>query len=474
MDKRIVKFLAVRGVKVIEEDITAKINVWRSWYIGKVDQFHTTKIYTGKKHVTVHRRTLDMASRVCQRWADLLLNEKVEINIEDVHTAEVAHRLLEEVNFRIRGNNLIEAAFAIGGGYMVQQWDGKKTTQKYILQDLAYPITFDSGRVTEIAFCSKKTIDQKEYLYLETHLLDRATGNYVIDNFLFDQSGKELTEVSDEFYAKLGIVPKWETKSKEPLFQLIRPNVANKENFNSPYGTSIFSGAIDVLKTIDIIYDSYGSEFELGRKRIFVTEDVTAIQMTSDGQVVQAFDPNDRVFYRLASEEPAEKPIDEYNPDLRTAAHNDGLQTNLNVLSEKVGLGARGFRWENGSVSTATQVISENSDMFRSLKKHEELLRSAIIGMVRGLLYVEKTFNHDKSIRTDVEITVNFDDSIIEDTAEIKRQALLEYNAGLIDDVAYYMDVYKLTEEQAIQYRDGIAKRKAPVPTEPTPEDDLL
>ncbi len=470
MDRQVIEYLKRQSIKVIEEDIEQKLDTWRDWYKGKVETFHNYKVYQGKKRINLDRKSLGMAARAAQRWADLLINEKVEININDEYTEERLHELLHAVNFYVRGNNLIETAFAIGGGFFIQYWDGEKTAQKYVMQDYFYPISYDSGRLTEAAFSTRKHIDGKEYVYLETHLLDDK-GEYVIDNTLLKNEGGALEEVSAAFYEEHQIIPKWETHSKSPLFQMVRPNVANRDSFNSPYGQSIYSGAIDILKVIDTIYDSYYKEFLLGKKRIFVKDGVSNINFDkTTGETIEVFDPNDEVFYRLPGDE-NDPPLTESNPALRTGDHNLALQTQLDCLSQAVGFGSNGFKWEAGAVSTATQIISENSEMFRTLKKHEALIRDAIINMVKGLLYIEATFGADKKLKLDADITVNFDDSIIEDTAEIKRQAMLEYNAGLIDAIEYYMTVYKMTEDQALEWRQRMLDRAEPIEEEPEPED---
>lgn len=137
---------------------------------------------------------------------------------------------------------------------------------------------------------------------------------------------------------------------------------------------------------------------------------------------------------------------------LRVAEHDQALQTQLNIISQLCGFGANGFKWDGNGVATATQIISENSDMFRTLKKHEAILRDAILDMAKGLLYFEREFGGDKRINLDSDITVDFDDSIIEDTAEIKRQAMLDYNAGLISKAEYFRQVYRLSREQSEQF----------------------
>ena len=468
---------------VIEDDITEKLEVWKQWYKGSVDKFHKYKVYSGKKQIELERKTLNLAAKTCQRWSDLILNEKVEINVSDEYTQLKLNHLLEQVNFKVRGNNLLETAFAMGGGFLIQYWDGEKTNQKYITQEYMYPITYDSGRLLEAAFSSRKVIDGKSYVYLETHLRDPSTGLYTVDNSLLKsadlKNGGGLQEVDAAFYEEHGIIPKWETRSETPLFQMIRPNVANREDFNSPWGTSVYSGAVDIFASCDVIYDSFYKEFLLGKKRIFVTDGVANINYVKNGDQVDSvdvFDPNDEVFYRIPEQDDGVPPIQPVEMNLRVSDHATALQTQLNILSQAVGFGSNGFKWEDGNVSTATQIISQNSEMFRTLKKHETLLRDTIVDMAKGLLYVEATFAEDKAIRLDADISVDFDDSIIEDTAEIKRQAMLELQTGLISKTEYFRQVYKLTDAQALEYAEKmlqeiIAEMQAiPVQEEPEPE----
>lgn len=471
MDQNVINFLKRKGITVlVDEDITSKIELWQEWYKGNVKNFHQYEIYQGKRKLKRQRKTLNMPLHVCRRWANLLLNEKVEINIEDPYTNEIAHTLLEQINFKVKGNNLIEAAFAYGGGFFVQYNDGKKTSQKYITQDHYYPISYDTGRIIEAAFASNKTIAGKKYIYIEVHTKDH-NDEYVIDNFLLQSKGNSFVEVSTEFYEQYNLAQKVETHSKEPLFQFIRPNINNRDKFDSPYGVSIFDGVTDQFESCDIIYDSYVKEFLLGRKRIFVKDGVTSLNyvQTSEGmESVRAFDPNDEVFYSLPDDEQTPQ-ITEVNMELRISEHDAGIQTQLNLISQACGFGTSGFKWNSGNVTTATQVISENSEMYRTIKKNELILSSVISQMVKGLLFLEAMYTGNRLIKYDLDVTVNFDDSIIEDTAEIKRQALIEYNAGLIDSIQYYIDVYKMTEEQAINFLEHMKERTPPPDVEEEP-----
>ena len=498
MDQAVVNFLRNRQMTVLGpiDDIDRKLMFWRAWYLGKVDGFHDYPIYNGKVKRNVERKSLHMAKRVAQRWADLLLNEKVEVNAavpgpdgapaDDGYTERRLRELMHEVNFYVRGNNLIETAFAMGGGFFIEFWDGERTAVKYITQDNFYPLAYDSGRLTEAAFASRKHIGDKAYIYVETHRKNDR-GTYTIENILLEtvtapvsaggiilSTGSAetagasiggLREASPAVYEEQGVERVVETDSTEPLFQMIRPNIANVEDFDSPYGTSVYHGAVDIFKSIDTIYDSYYKEFLLGKKRIFARDGVTNIAIDPEtGNQIPVFDPQDEVFYSLPGDDVA--PIQEVNGALRVAEHNTALQTQLNLLSSATGLGDSGFTWQRDGVSTATQIISENSDMFRTLKKHELVLREAVVGLAKGLLYIESRYK-DPALRPDVEITVDFDDSIIEDTAEIRRQAMLELQTGLIDPIEYYQRVYHMTEDQAIAWRAQMQARSAPVEAEP-------
>lgn len=64
-------------------------------------------------------------------------------------------------------------------------------------------------------------------------------------------------------------------------------------------------------------------------------------------------------------------------------------------------------------------MISENSDMYRSLCKHEIVLQSALEELIRIIIRLGIALG--EPLREDVEVTINFDDSIIEDK-EAERQ----------------------------------------------------
>ena len=128
--------------------------------------------------------------------------------------------------------------------------------------------------------------------------------------------------------------------------------------------------------------------------------------------------------------------------ELRADAHEVGLQRNLDLLSVLGGFGTGKYSYHAGRLKTATQIVSEQSDLFRNLKKHELIAENVIKSLVSAILFLTGE-DHTQ------EIIVNFDDSIIEDSETVAKRALSEKQAGIIDAAEYLVRVYKLPREQA-------------------------
>jgi len=58
-----------------------------------------------------------MAKKISEDWANLLLNEKVAIACDELPELDT---ILEKNNFQVKGNQLIELAFALGTAAIVE------------------------------------------------------------------------------------------------------------------------------------------------------------------------------------------------------------------------------------------------------------------------------------------------------------------------------------------------------------------
>ena len=119
------------------------------------------------------------------------------------------------------------------------------------------------------------------------------------------REGKELKrEEWKQLRPFRNLTARIETGSPDPQFVIDRLNIVNNADADesNPMGIAIFANAIDTLKKLDIEFDSYCNEFELGKKRIFVAPEM---MKNIDGSM--AFDPEDTVFYKMPDDYDKEK-----------------------------------------------------------------------------------------------------------------------------------------------------------------------
>lgn len=447
----ITAYLKHKGFKTIKDKYYTYIKDWLDWYVNGADEFHETTFYNGINEVSRDIKSLGMAKTVCETWANLLMNEKVEFTTGDDASDELLKEVLKENVFEVNANQLIERAFALGTGALVEYIkDNNEVKIDYVTADMIYPIAWDNSGITECAFGSRMHTKDGDCILLQIHTKNKQ-GNYIIEN--------KMLLVEDETIKELpidGVKPKWETGSDIPLFQIVKPNIANNVDIKCPMGMSVYANAIDCLKEIDTSFDALNVEIETGRRMVFLSADLFFTD--SNGNLRNVIGQKENVLRFMGdSDNPDHKIIQDFTPTLRIEALSGALQFQLNMLSEKVGMGTNQFTFNGSTVQTATQIISENSDMYQTLRRHELVLESSLKMMVKALSFLCEKANRG-SINVE-ELSINFDDSIIEDTNAIKTQALAEFNAGLIDPIQYYQDVYKMTEEQATQFRDKLKER---------------
>lgn len=437
----ITDYLKERGYDTIDSNFYNRIDVWRSWFDGDVRNFHDFKVFNGQKRVQCHRYSVGMAKKVSEDWASLLMNEKVKVTLEGDAEQAAYDETMADNNFSVKANEAQELKASRGTvAYVCRAEDavisadgrilpsaGAKIRIDYVTAENIFPLSWENGYVSECAFAKRDVIDGKPYDFLTIHRFDG--GEYVIENHLFERgkNGK-LTEVDMlDVRGYEAVPPVVYTGSDRRQFVLDRMNIVNNLDPSSPMGISVYANAIDQLKGVDIAYDSYVNEFVLGKKRIIVKPEATK---DLDGEPI--FDINDVTFYVLPEDGGAGSVVEPIDMTLRTNEHSAGLQDMLNELSAKVGFGEQHYKWTNGAVATATQIISQNSSLFRNVKKHEIILRAVLEELARIVLRLENAYR-GAGLDEDVEISIDFDDSIIEDKATEFARDLQMLSAGILN-----------------------------------------
>lgn len=454
----IYEILRARGFTTAPESFYTQIDNWRSWYDGYVKTFHRYKIFNGMKNVNCRLYSMGMAKKVCEDWANLLINEKCKITLEGEKEQAFVDGVFERNNFAVKSNEMQELKAAYGTvAYVptvvnarvdeetgIVNGSGAEIRIDYVTANLILPLSWENGIIAECAFGSHKAVQKDSYLYVCIHRRTER-GTYDIENLVFLDKRGELSEVN------LADVPGFEnvppvvhTNETCRMFVIDRLNIANNVDNTLPLGVAVFANAIDQLQAVDIAYDSYVNEFKLGKKRVMIKPQATKDFYNGE----PLFDPNDVVFYVLPEDGANADLVKEINMNLRAAEHNAGVQDMLNFLSSKCGFGENHYKFNNGNVSTATQIISENSEMFRTLKKHEKLLESALIELCRVILRMGNAYM-GAGLDEEVEISVDFDDSIIEDKeVEFNRDARM-LQMGIMQPYEFRMKHMNEDEETA-------------------------
>ena len=424
------------------------IDMYEEWYNGKSKDFHSYKVYNGKKFISLKRMSLGMAKKVCEDWANLLINEKTDIVLGNEQDSKTLEKILKDCRFWKKANQGIEKAFALGQCACVVnvnnistredgsiEKDGTINVGFYSAKKII-PITIEDEEIVECAFISRQTGKTK----FSAHLRDE-NGNYVIHNF--EATGKDednLTIDYETYYT-------FNTMSPLPWFAIIKPNICNNISIDSPMGISVFANSIDTLKEIDLIFDSFANEFALGKKRIFLSAQQQQVDMKT-GEITDTFDSNDVVIYTLPEGDGGDTFYQDGTTSLRVTDHQLGLQNQLNLLSYQCGFGTQHYKFDQGGVATATQIVSENSDMFRNIRKHEIIIEEVLITITRAIIYASNNFT-PYSMAEGQEINIKFDDSIIEDKKSEREQDRLDVSMGAMSKVEYRSKWYNEDEKTA-------------------------
>ena len=272
------------------------------------------------------------------------------------------------------------------------------------------------------------TVSGEDYCYLQIH--HKVNGLYDIENRIYRYRNNNLdTELSLTDVQGFERVPSVvHTKSDKRQFVIDRPNIANNFDYSIPLGISVFANAVDVLIGVDKAYNCYANEFDNGALLLMVKMPATDY---IDGE--PTVNSADNRFYLLPEDTKEGNVVEPISPQLRTAELNIGVQDQLNLLSSKCGFGENHYRFDQGSVATATQVVSENSTLFRTIKKHEIILEQVLVELCRIILHLGNTAM-SAGLNEDVEISIDFDDSIIEDKQSDFARDMQLLNAGIMND----------------------------------------
>ena len=115
----------------------------------------------------------------------------------------------------------------------------------------------------------------------------------------------------------------------------------------------------------------------------------------------------------------------------------------------------------HNNTRTATEVISSNSDLYRTVHKHEVLLEDSIKTLIKSIQFISKNiFNTN----IDGDIFIDFDDSIIESDESKREQDRKDVEMGAMSLAEYRSIWYDEPLELAKQMISSNNSTDTPIP----------
>ena len=454
--------LSKNGIDIINTDYYDLIEVWKSWYKGSVDDFHfyNIKIADGS-NVEVEKKTMSMAKKGAVDVEKLLWSNKCDIKLSTDEKTKQLWKILDskQNNFTIMFPQMIELACALGTTAMVEYKDVLGNTRIEYINDasLIVPYAYDNFNITGfVTFDQWQEIEKNKPIFY-THLTfnefkiekqknGELKKKYIKYNELYKSKDVNTLGKEIEFKEKFPEVEEYvEYETDTPHFQIIKPPLANNMDISNPMGISIFANSIDKLKSIDDKYDSFNMEFIDGKRRILV--DKTALksspQVDENGNVTQTiyFDKNDRTY--VAMNGMKDQPVKDISFGIRYKEHIDSINAELNWYASDLGLGEDWYSLDGKGMATATEIISQNDDAFRTKQNYETVIRDVLIDLVKSVCFLE---NIELS-ENEIEITMDY--SRFENQNATQQRLEREVANGITSKIEYRMKVYGETEEVA-------------------------
>ena len=489
------------GVPAFNQYYEFGIFIWKWLYRGFYKLWHlipAPTIADPKNKRMLFR--LNTAKAICSEMASLVWGEECTVNVSrDGFEAtddnqdplnEFVQKVLGENALKEKMQESIEQALALGGAAMKVYSDVRRDDEGneipdtrrinigYAMADQFIPTAWDNAKVTEGLFISRIAKNGYYYTRLEWHKWNGLT--YTITNELYRaEMRKGAVEGEDQDilgvrWPLADIYPYLEEETvipvSESLFTYWRTPIANNLDDNSPLGMSVYGNALETLHALDICYDSFVSEFRLGRKRIIVpARCIKTIVDPVTGVPARYFDPNDEVYEALATDTAEDLHIQDNSVELRVEEHIRAINAFLSILCLQTGFSAGTFTFDQHTgLKTATEVVSENSKTYKTIKTIQNQLAPAIEHLVRNIIDVAVLYEMDfegQSIESlasgGYHVIVTFDDGVTQDRQTNINEGVMLVGAGLLSKHTFLTDRkygQGLTPEQADEELKRIAE----------------
>jgi len=430
------------------------VEEWQNYYNGTVTDIHSYKRFNGIRTHDVKRRSMRLAKQITKKWAATLFSEAFQVTLKDDDETEKFNKLAKAVGFRAKLNNAAISGYALGTSVLLASADiiktGEKTSGGKVKLDLIrypniYPISYTQDEVLTVAFVRTEKSKDAEKFYISIHTVGDKT---TIENTIATVKNNEVT------WEDLPLV-----EMLTSPFAWIKPNTLNDYSETLPFGQSIFADALAPIVDVDLAAAGLRRDLKEGDQVTFIGRDLLLEKMKGDdGETERIFDNSEGQFFAIPQDnlnngEKKKQLFEQHTPEIRTQQFTQAIKDSLNWASVNSGLGKDSLDIQ--PMATATQVVHSSAEKMQNKSLHEAYLEGEIIKLVKALCELSTTVLNPIDAS---EVSIVWEDSVIVDTAEQKKLAMMEVDNGLISKEEYRMKFYGETPEQAQEKIAGIGE----------------
>lgn len=437
----------------------------KNWILRGVEKMLSKN--TIEEALKVKTAISDEMDSAIKLWMDIYLNKAPWLN-EDIESSTIGVAIAEELsrlttlemNTSITGserakyinefykdvivNLKIKLILfnSVGGGFFKPYVKDDKIYVDYVDQANCKPISYDnSGNITGVVFISTKTVGDKVYTRLEKHYIEG--NNYIVENKAYLKNAFDYNVLGRE--VPLNKVDEWSnlepitiiSNIEKPLFAYYKVPLANTVDPKSCLGISVYHKAISKIKKADIQEARLEYEYDSGERSIYA--DVAAVEekngITKRAKIIKTLDTGEDHFYK------------EFSPEIRDESYIRGL----NKLKQDIEFTchvAYGTISEPSAIEkTATEINASKQRTYDTIADMQASLENAL----KQLVYAMEVYCdlYDLVAPGKCELTIDWDDSIKQDKAQLKVMGMQEVGAGLMSKKRYLMNINGMSEEDA-------------------------
>lgn len=395
-------------------------------------------------------KSLHVAKTICEKVAKAVTIE-LKTKVDDKEIDKVYQRFIK--NIRIN----TEYALGKGGIFFKPFFTNGKIKISCIQADKFIPVKFDStGELLGAIFIDQIIKGKDVYTRLEYQELNDTT--LVIKNKAYKTTIHNSNILGTQI--SLLLVPEWANIQEE--IQINNVNrllggyfkipIANPIDNTSPVGVAIFANAINTLEEIDKQFSRTLWEYEGSELAIDVDE--TAFKKDQNGNDLLPKGKG-RLYRKLDFGDESKWNV--FSPEIRDTALFNGLNELLRQCESQCGLAFGTISKIENVEKTATEIKSSKQDYYVTVSDVQGALQTALEDLVYSIDILMSLYGIKHKVGANV--SFDWDDSILVDSEKKQSQALIEKNAGLIDDIEYFIQTRDYSEEEATEYVNKMRER---------------